>query len=448
MQDQAPDDDMIPDAPVDLGSDDHADPADPLDLVEDPLEAAARRWRLAASLTALRQQIDTLAPHRSKASDGSIRDAAHASRASDHNPWVIDDGVGVVTAIDVTHDPAGGCDAALLADTLRKGHDARIKYVISNRRIASAKAIGAVPAWAWRAYTGANPHDHHCHISVMPTKARYDSAAAWPIEPAFGGALEAVAGVEGPDEAVVEVGYGLDALVASVDDGATPLLVRLKALQDGVDALLSSYAGAVRDPIAEDADIVEAAAPTFESLKADYTAKFAACTIPASHAGIVAWHRKMVLAGKPHYQEAQAKTGVPWWFVGIVHGMEASFNFQGHLHNGDPLSARTVNVPAGRPPQWNPPSDWLSSAIDALTFEGYAGAADWSAEHALYRWEAYNGWGYRRLNVNTPYLWSFSSLYTAGKFVADHKYDPHAVSKQCGAAVMLKALQNGGDVTF
>jgi lysozyme family protein len=40
----------------------------------------------------------------------------------------------------------------------------------------------------------------------------------------------------------------------------------------------------------------------------------------------------------------------------------------------------------------------------------------------------------------TPYLWSFSNNYEKGKFVADGHYDPEAVSKQCGAALMLKAI--------
>jgi lysozyme family protein len=72
--------------------------------------------------------------------------------------------------------------------------------------------------------------------------------------------------------------------------------------------------------------------------------------------------------------------------------------------------------------------------------KGYARQKDWSVPRALYRFESYNGWGYRGRNVNTPYLWSFSKHYSKGKFVSDGKYDPSAVSKQCGAAVMLKAL--------
>jgi lysozyme family protein len=63
----------------------------------------------------------------------------------------------------------------------------------------------------------------------------------------------------------------------------------------------------------------------------------------------------------------------------------------------------------------------------------------------LYRWEAYNGFRSRTLhNINTPYLWSFSNHYSKGKFVADNVWDGNAVSKQCGAAVMLKVAVDGG----
>ena len=108
-------------------------------------------------------------------------------------------------------------------------------------------------------------------------------------------------------------------------------------------------------------------------------------------------------------------------------------------------SARTVNVPANRPPRWNPPNDWLSSAIDAITFEGFAGQSDWSIARTLYRFEGYNGFSYRTKGINSPYLWSFSTHYTRGKFVRDHVYDENAVSAQCGAAVMLKSLQLAGE---
>ena len=50
--------------------------------------------------------------------------------------------------------------------------------------------------------------------------------------------------------------------------------------------------------------------------------------------------------------------------------------------------------------------------------------------------------------VLTPYLWSFSNHYKKGKFVKDGKFDPEFVSKQCGAAVILKLMSAENDVTF
>lgn len=120
--------------------------------------------------------------------------------------------------------------------------------------------------------------------------------------------------------------------------------------------------------------------------------------------------------------------------------------FTGHLHNGDPLSARTVQVPPGRPQVWNPPNDWNSSAVDAITGAGHAGQSDWSLARTLYRFEAYNGFGYHSRGIFSPYLWSFSNHYTKGKYVADGTYTPTAVSRQCGAAVMLRTLVDNGDV--
>lgn len=89
-------------------------------------------WRVAKALLQLRAQVDAKFPGRSTASDGTIGDANHASRASDHNPWVTDKHGGhVVTAMDITHDPAHGFDSYAFAEQLRQRRDPRIKSVIS-----------------------------------------------------------------------------------------------------------------------------------------------------------------------------------------------------------------------------------------------------------------------------------------------------------------------------
>lgn len=135
-------------------------------------------WRLAKSLEVLRAQVNAAFPTRKKSSDGTIGDAAHASRDSDHNPWFKDSfGVGVVSAIDFTHDPGSGFDAHAFAEALIKSKDRRIKYVISNRRIASG-ANGPLP-WKWRPYNGANPHTQHMHLSVL--RERCDETQKWEV---------------------------------------------------------------------------------------------------------------------------------------------------------------------------------------------------------------------------------------------------------------------------
>lgn len=137
-------------------------------------------WRLAKSLETLRKQVNVEYPNRSKDSDGSIGDEAHASRSSDHNPWIKDPagGPNVVSAIDITHDPKGGFDSYLFAEMLRHNRDDRIKYVISNRKIFSATQ----DAWNWRPYSGSNPHDHHVHISVREDKGHYDNIRPWTLD--------------------------------------------------------------------------------------------------------------------------------------------------------------------------------------------------------------------------------------------------------------------------
>jgi len=139
------------------------------------------RWRVAGSLLMLREQVNQAAPQRRKDSDGTIGDAAHCRRKSDHNPWVRDGSIGIVTAMDITHDPAHGCDANTIAEAIRGARDARVKYIIWNKRIANSSPVGGSAAWAWRPYSGTNGHTKHVHISVKPEKSSYDSRAAWAL---------------------------------------------------------------------------------------------------------------------------------------------------------------------------------------------------------------------------------------------------------------------------
>jgi lysozyme family protein len=157
---------------------------------------------------------------------------------------------------------------------------------------------------------------------------------------------------------------------------------------------------------------------------------------------------RKIVSNQGRYAAAVSGTAIPWWFIAVVHAMECSLRFDQHLHNGDPLTGRTVRVPKGRPAAGAPPFTWEESARDSIVYESLDKVTDWTLPSILFHWHRYNGINneYKRRGIPTPYLWSGSQHYTKGKYVADHQFDPNAVSGQAGAAVILKALVDMGAV--
>ena len=195
--------------------------------------------------------------------------------------------------------------------------------------------------------------------------------------------------------------------------------------------------------------------PTAEltrDLSEEYTQLFALAKIRPEHKFEVDAVADRIFAPEnfSRYQKVQDSTGVPAFVVGIIHNLEASFNFNAHLHNGDPLTARTVHVPEGRPRSGSPPFEWVESAIDALTMHDLNNWRDWSVPGIAVVLESYNGFGYRRNHpqVKSPYLWSFTTIYSAGKYVGDGEFSPTAVSKQCGGMAALKRMIDTGKVAI
>jgi hypothetical protein len=137
-------------------------------------------WVVDKGILRLREQLDAAYPNRSHASDGTIGDAAHSARDSDHNPespapagnpnYQVDAG-------DYTHDPAHGADMTVVSEAIRLSQDRRVKYVICNRRIYSGPD-GPMP-WVWRTYTGTDPHTGHMHVSVRDST--HDQLQDWSI---------------------------------------------------------------------------------------------------------------------------------------------------------------------------------------------------------------------------------------------------------------------------
>ena len=134
-------------------------------------------WRLAKSLETLRAEVNGFAPKRSKRSDGTLGDPAHASRASRHNP----NRYQVVTALDLTHDPAGGFDAHGFARRHVRDPHPELEYVISNREVAKRRN-----GFRWEPYRGTNGHTLHAHFAVgtgpdSDPLPPYDSTLSWGV---------------------------------------------------------------------------------------------------------------------------------------------------------------------------------------------------------------------------------------------------------------------------
>jgi lysozyme family protein len=154
-----------------------------------------------------------------------------------------------------------------------------------------------------------------------------------------------------------------------------------------------------------------------------------------------------ILKSEARYRAVEADTGVPWFWIGAIHSRESDCNFNTHLHNGDPLTARTTHVPAGRPTSGSPPFTWEESAMDALAYQDLIGITPWDCAQMHLQAELYNGTGYANKGVNSPYLWAMTNHQQPGKYVGDGDWDPNAWDKQAGTSgIWLKLCETRPDV--
>jgi hypothetical protein len=142
-------------------------------------------WRAARSLLVLHQQLQAAAPRARPpgtpaAAWGLIGDAQH-DPTSDHSPhdfpgW----GNDIVTAADFPNRPDLGLDARRVLEDIRRSHDPRVKYAISNGQMYSSYGVRGFDPWTWRPYNPRNGDKHytHGHLSVVGD-ARADGTQPW-----------------------------------------------------------------------------------------------------------------------------------------------------------------------------------------------------------------------------------------------------------------------------
>lgn len=150
-----------------------------------------------------------------------------------------------------------------------------------------------------------------------------------------------------------------------------------------------------------------------------------------------------LLRAKDRYLVVASATGVPWFVIACLHKMEASQSWKSCLHNGDPIigtGEKTTHVPRGR----GPFDTWEEAAIDAINLEWHP--KSWTLGEILEFCERYNGRGYRKFGINTPYVYGYTTVYKRGLFVEDGNFDPDAIQKRPGVVAIMKCLEELGEI--
>lgn len=164
-------------------------------------------------------------------------------------------------------------------------------------------------------------------------------------------------------------------------------------------------------------------------------------TIGKQLASHIDWYVHEAQNKKGYYDIVSKHAAVPWEVVACVHALEAGYSMSKNLMNGQPWNQRTTWVPRGHGP-W---SSWQEAAVAAFELKKREGKLpiDWDLGNTLEFLLKFNGLGYERKGLVSPYLWSYTNHYAnqgGGKYVSDGKYSASAISLQVGAAVILKEL--------
>ena len=144
-------------------------------------------------------------------------------------------------------------------------------------------------------------------------------------------------------------------------------------------------------------------------------------------------------SNKERYLSAQRLTGVPWDVIAACHYRESSLSFRGVLHNGEHIigtGRKTKLVPAGR----GPFGSWEAAAVDAMMIESSKFPKAWDTEGKLDFCERFNGMGYKKRGVSSPYVYAGTNKYSSGLYVADGKYSSTKVDLRLGTAAIIKGL--------
>lgn len=161
-----------------------------------------------------------------------------------------------------------------------------------------------------------------------------------------------------------------------------------------------------------------------------------------------------IARNKARYVDVERMTGVPRAIVAVIHSKEASLAFDRNLLNGEPYNKITQLHPAGKGP-WPTWEAAAAEGVNELVARNLIrDVSRPTVAQVACLLELYNGAGYQKKKLHTPYLWSGTNHYQKGKFRERRLffffgpytsvYDKNLVSDQLGAMpIYMQLISNG-----
>lgn len=158
---------------------------------------------------------------------------------------------------------------------------------------------------------------------------------------------------------------------------------------------------------------------------------------------------RIVTRGLDVYRALGAKTNVPPVLLAALDLREGDCNPATGIGQGDRWDRVSTHVPRGK----GPFASWLAANIfyvgyDHLDSTNGLVPPGWTWAFAVYKSNAWNGWGPNAHGRHSGYPWSCTNIYDAatdgkpagGKYVADGKWDASAFDRQPGTVPVMLQL--------
>jgi len=209
-----------------------------------------------------------------------------------------------------------------------------------------------------------------------------------------------------------------------------------------IERFLNLFQTDVEIPYRHDIDLSNETINNGSPQEPDYDYLWSTSAIDQESNNKVAQACTLIESYKSVYEQVAKKVNLPWQFIGCLHYREASCRMQLNIHNGQPINIKTTIVPKGR----GPFNSWTESAVDAITFMKFK-TLDHSIPNLLLMSEKFNGLGYRKRGMYSPYVWSGTNHSTEkGKYTSDGKFNPNATESQLGVACLMIHLSKSKEV--